>query len=377
MMLARIPAAWVEYGQIVADVLGLVLGAVLLLAPSAKVVGLAADVRRWCRFSFVWLALTASVTAVGLHLTFATLNAIAHAIAHVAAPLAVARGLQRVLTARDRAGWWGIGVGVSVLGVYLWSCFVEPRRLAVTIHRVESPRAASVPSGLRVVLLADIQTDRIGEYESSVLDRVKSLEPDLVLLAGDYVQIGDKIRFAAEAARFRELFARYEPWPRLGMYAVIGDIDPDPRIFDGTRVRLLDDESVDVGGESMLQIVGLSLPSSRRSLDDSVRSSIAEFSGFSIVLGHAPDFMLDAIAGTAAPDALLLAGHTHGGQVVVPGFGPPITLTAVPRAIAAGGLHRYGAAQLCVSRGIGMERGLAPRIRFWCPPEIVVFDFGR
>lgn len=377
MMLGKIPAAWIEHGQIAADVLGLVLGSALLLRPSAGAAGFWTDFRRWCRFSFVWLMLTAMTTAVGLRLTFATFNAVAHAIAHVAAPLAIARGLQRVLSARDRSGWWAVGGGAVVLGVYLWSSFVEPRRLAVTIHRIESPRAASVPSGMRVVLLADIQTDRIGDYERSVLDRVKELDPDLVLLAGDYVQIGDKVRFAAEAAHFRELFAGYEPWPRLGMYAVIGDIDPDPRIFEGTRVRLLSDEIVAVGGESMLQIVGLSLPSSRSSLDDAVRSAIATFPGFSIVLGHAPDFMLDAIAGTSTPDALMLAGHTHGGQVVVPGFGPPITLTAVPRAIAAGGLHRYGAAQLCVSRGIGMERGLAPRIRFWCPPEIVVFDFGR
>jgi predicted MPP superfamily phosphohydrolase len=56
--------------------------------------------------------------------------------------------------------------------------------------------------------------------------------------------------------------------------------------------------------------------------------------------------------------------------VVIPGFGPPITLTSVPRAAAAGGLHVVNGRQLYVSRGIGLERGAAPRLRILCPPEV-------
>ena len=57
-----------------------------------------------------------------------------------------------------------------------------------------------------------------------------------------------------------------------------------------------------------------------------------------IVLSHAPDTIL-ALTGPPRAD-LVVAGHTHGGQIVIPGFGPPVTFSSVPRDVAAGGLHR-------------------------------------
>jgi predicted MPP superfamily phosphohydrolase len=71
--------------------------------------------------------------------------------------------------------------------------------------------------------------------------------------------------------------------------------------------------------------------------------------------------------------ALVLAGHTHGGQVVIPLFGPPVTASRLPRAYA-GGLHDFRGIPLHVSRGVGMERGFAPPVRFLCPPEICVLE---
>jgi predicted MPP superfamily phosphohydrolase len=69
----------------------------------------------------------------------------------------------------------------------------------------------------------------------------------------------------------------------------------------------------------------------------------------------------------------VLAGHTHGGQVVLPLFGPPRTASRLPR-LYAGGLHDFAGTPLHVSRGVGMERGFAPPLRFLCPPEICVLD---
>jgi hypothetical protein len=70
---------------------------------------------------------------------------------------------------------------------------------------------------------------------------------------------------------------------------------------------------------------------------------------------------------------LARAGHTHGGQVALPFFGPPITLSRLPRRYA-GGLNDYQGIPLHVSRGVGMERGTAPQIRFLVPPEVCVVD---
>ena len=69
---------------------------------------------------------------------------------------------------------------------------------------------------------------------------------------------------------------------------------------------------------------------------------------------------------------LVVAGHTHGGQVCLPGIGPLFTCTQVPQPVAAGGLHRLLNRWVYVSRGSGHERGQAPRIRLFCPPEVSI-----
>jgi hypothetical protein len=91
---------------------------------------------------------------------------------------------------------------------------------------------------------------------------------------------------------------------------------------------------------------------------------------FRIVLGHRPDVVSNLKANSRVD--LVVAGHTHGGQIVVPGFGPLITLSDVPRKVAAGGLHQLQGNAIYVSRGVGCERHQAPRMRFFCPPEISI-----
>ena len=90
-----------------------------------------------------------------------------------------------------------------------------------------------------------------------------------------------------------------------------------------------------------------------------------------IVFGHQPDYVIPLSAATRVD--LALAGHTHGGQVALPLFGPPYTSSPLPRRYA-GDLHDYHGTLLHVSRGVGMERGPAPQMRFLVPPEICVLD---
>ncbi len=90
---------------------------------------------------------------------------------------------------------------------------------------------------------------------------------------------------------------------------------------------------------------------------------------FSILVGHNPNFALEEPAAD-----LYLAGHTHGGQVVLPFLGPLITFSDLPNAQVAGRTDFPNGSTLIVSQGIGMERYDAPRLRFLCPPELVVID---
>ena len=96
---------------------------------------------------------------------------------------------------------------------------------------------------------------------------------------------------------------------------------------------------------------------------------IPRVSSYHVVFGHRPDYAM-----THPPGDLLIAGHTHGGQVRLPLLGPLLTLSDVPRAWATGHTVLPWGAHLLVSRGTGMERHEAPRLRFFCRPEVAIID---
>jgi hypothetical protein len=94
--------------------------------------------------------------------------------------------------------------------------------------------------------------------------------------------------------------------------------------------------------------------------------------GYYVLLYHTPDLVETAAANDVS---LYFSGHTHGGQVRLPLYGAIVTLSVYHKEYEMGEYH-VGPTTLYVSRGIGMEGLGLPRIRFLCPPEIVVFDLN-
>ncbi|MEM1448510.1 MAG: hypothetical protein AAF726_00755 [Planctomycetota bacterium] len=308
------------------------------------------------------------------HSGFAVLRLWFDAILFGVAPL----GLTVAVRAwRQRRGGFAATVGALsavVLAIGAYALRVEPFSLEVNRHAIVSER---LPAGraepLVVAVLADLQTDRIGRYERRVFEELDALRADLWLLPGDYLQCGTRERRLRAIEELASLFDELKHVPPLGIWAVDGDVDRAPQSITSERVSFLRNETVRLG-DSGLQLHGLGTPASRQPVSDGVLADIDAFDGLTLVVGHAPDFMLSALNGRVDREAVLVAGHTHGGQVVVPGYGPPMTLSRVPRWLAAGGVHGSGDTTLCVSRGVGLERGYAPRIRFLCRPEIVVLE---
>jgi hypothetical protein len=252
-------------------------------------------------------------------------------------------------------------IAATLLAIIAGDAFlIEPHWLEVSHVAVRSPK---IRRAFRVAVIADFQTDGIGDYERSVFGRAMAERPDLILLAGDHLQEeGPGMAPLREA--FRTLFREMEVSAPLGIYAVRGNIDRADwaRAFDGLPIVIMEKtQSMDVGD---LRLTGLSM---KDSFD--VNLSIPQSDRFQIVLGHSPDFALGQVQGD-----LLVAGHTHGGQVRIPWFGPIMTESQIPRSWAAGVTSLSGGRTLVVSRGIGMERATAPRIRFLCRPELVIID---
>ena len=254
-------------------------------------------------------------------------------------------------------------LAVLLAAVAVDAFLLEPVWLEVNRYRIVSNKLSGP---LRIVVIADLQTDVIGPYERRALERAMAERPDLILLAGDYLQEDDPARRERLQKQLNKLLHEMKFGAPHGVYAVAGNTDGWrwSKIFAGLDVEILSQSRSVVRGD--LQITGLTL---RDSFDPHMKIAASE--KFHIVLGHAPDFALGRI------DAdLLVAGHTHGGQVRLPFYGPPVTLSRVPRRWAAGLTDLDGGRKLLVSRGVGMERGDAPRLRFLCRPELVVLELN-
>lgn len=264
-----------------------------------------------------------------------------------------------------------------VLAVYVDAYHVEPEQLQVEEHEVDLTGGSPTSSrSIRLLHLSDIQTDRVGDYERRVVKLAASLEPDLVVLTGDYVHERLLPTRRQAERELAELLQRHGPRAPLGTWAVGGDTDGAriERLLRDSGIGWLNDEAVTLPlpGGPQLSLIGLTRTTSRGRPPETLLRLVSDAppDSIRIVFGHSPDFVLGLDEGPSIE--LALAGHTHGGQIAVPFFGPLMTLGRMPRPIAGGGLHKFGSVPVHVSRGVGLERGSAPQIRFFCPPEICV-----
>jgi predicted MPP superfamily phosphohydrolase len=255
-----------------------------------------------------------------------------------------------------------VSLAVLVAAIGVDAFFIEPSWLEVSHYEFTSKK---ITQPVRIVVLADLQTDQLGQYERQVFRLVLSETPDLVLLAGDYLQAGSR-RYETLRPQVNEYLRDIGFTAPLGVFAVQGNIDGAgwAEVFADLPVTtVVRTQSFDVGE------MRLTCLQERRSFSPKLRIHNDSLERFHIVLGHSPNFALGEIEAD-----LLVAGHTHGGQVRLPWLGPILNSSRLPRSQAAGLSTLPSGAKLVVSRGIGMERYTAPRLRFLCRPELVVID---
>lgn len=249
--------------------------------------------------------------------------------------------------------------------------FIEPFRLVTESTEVPIARERELTAPLSIAVLSDIQTIEVTDHERDAVARAMAAKPDLILLTGDLQQVGfdhqDEI-----IPQLRELLAPLHA--PLGAWYCEGNTESSfdaRRLLQGTPVKVLENDVVSLahaGARVTLGSVDLMF-ASPRALDALHRMENAAGSAdVRILFAHRPDVVYGLVANTRVD--LVVSGHTHGGQVQLPFLGPPITLSNVPREVAAGGLHDMEGRRVYVSRGIGWEHGHAPRVRFLCPPEV-------
>ncbi len=307
----------------------------------------------------LWFSAFGIIFTVWCHLNFA--------VAPVAW-LALRQRMQgRTITA---AAWIPL-----LVGLFVWPCAAYARFYCPFDLRVEKSevRVANAPDKpIKIAVLADFQTDRITPYEHHVIDVLMDQHPDIILMPGDLFH-GLDSEFDEAVAEYNAILQRLDA--PLGVYFVTGDVDPPKyleRLFAGTHIQHIDNHVVRRDGYGIpLAICGLYPMGSVTAEHDAVAALGAQpTSGpeLRIAFAHHPDDV-GAFGETVRVD-LFVAGHTHGGQIAFPFIGAPITLTRLPRPIGGGGLFDIKGHKIYVSRGAGMERTQAPRIRFLVPPEV-------
>ncbi|NWG14474.1 MAG: metallophosphoesterase [Acidobacteria bacterium] len=266
----------------------------------------------------------------------------------------------------DRAfqsGWAGAGLlsaavfGAACMGYGFW---VEPKRLTVTQYTIETSK---IPEGqsVRIVHLSDLHVRERGPRERNLPELVRSLNPDLILHTGDF--------FARGVGLEPIVGDILKAWD-VPQYACAGNLDHLGDFHDvmgrtGVNVLTADRAQLTIRG------VRLSIPGFPPMGEAHMRERLVDLprDTFNVVLYHLPQGFPET---WGTPADLMLAGHTHGGQVRLPFYGALITFDRFGKRWE-GGCYNERNVQLIVSRGIGCEPGM-PEVRFLCPPEVVVVD---
>ena len=255
-------------------------------------------------------------------------------------------------------GLGAIGIG-AVTGSFAHGYLYQRRRLGVTREALRVPGLPAALSGLRIGFLTDIHRSQTVPHElvDEAVRLLMAESPDIVLLGGDYVTWGDRRYVAPAAEALAPLTAPH------GVIAVLGNHDDDRDmpaalaargfvVLRDARTQLqIRNESVDFAGIRFW---------TRRVVD--IARVIRGASPNLILLAHSPKRLIEA-AELSVP--LMFSGHTHGGQIVLPGLG---AIAAREFPVVAGSARRQNTT-VFVSRGVGT---VYLPVRLNCPPEVAI-----
>jgi predicted MPP superfamily phosphohydrolase len=276
---------------------------------------------------------------------------------------------------------WVVGAALLLLAIHATVLAHFDLRVTEVVAPIDG--LADELSGYTIVMLADVHYGpptgaRVPERAVAIAN---AASPDLVVLLGDYGLSFDSALWLSRIL-YRSMYRGLTPILRRlsardGVLAVLGNHDYD---LGADAVRswlgslgvdvLVNDCRFITRGNATLAIGGV---------DDYKKGRIDPGGGCRdvpadvprIILSHNPDGV--RLLDPAARVDLVLAGHTHGGQVVVPWYGAPLTFCKICGPRTARGWVPNARAPVYVSAGVGA----ALPLRFNCPPEVVIVRLER
>ena len=258
-----------------------------------------------------------------------------------------------------------------IAGMVFWGFLVEPGRLVVREQTIQLDNWPHELDGLRIAVLSDIHADDwfIDDKKlRTIVERTNQLQPELIVILGDYMSTNGNVTRRVEPEHFGPILKDLHA--PLGVYSVLGNHDwwysgiQVRRGLEKNGIQVLENEVIhfDARG-TQLWLVGLAdLWTRKQAVADTI-AMVPEGKPF-IALTHNPDIFPDVPQ--RAP--LLVAGHTHGGQVRLPLIGSVVESSDYGDRYVKGHVIENNH-HLFVTTGIGTS--IVP-VRFGVPPEIVV-----
>ena len=282
----------------------------------------------------------------------------------------VSKATSRILTRRN----FLITAATAAGGLALYSNDISRHELSITTPTFRIDNLPPAFHGFRFVQISDLHLEEYTEdfFLRRVIRRVNQLKPDMVLITGDFVSRGPmsiSVSYSA-AARCAELLAALNCPLRYGILgnhdaAVGSSVVRGHMEYNGLPMLVNENVRIERNGEHIF-LCGLDdIAWGNPNLEDAIPASP---DAPVILMAHEPDYA-DTIAKHPRGSLidLILSGHTHGGQIRIPGL-RPLALPLLGKHYAEGHFQ-VGNSQLYVNRGIGTV-GIPFRLN--CPPEITL-----
>lgn len=262
-------------------------------------------------------------------------------------------------------------LAILLVGLAIWAFVLEPASLRVHLYSITIPDWPHHLNGITIAVLADLHTGSPFngvQKLREIVAHTNSAHCDIVLLAGDLViqgvVAGTFVSPEESAEILKDLSAP------LGVYAVLGnhdwwlDADRVRKALERVHIPVLEDDALELKkGEDSLWLSGISdFWEGRHSVETALKKIPQQVP--IIAFTHNPDVFPEIPARVA----ITIAGHTHGGQVLIPFIGRPVVPSRYGERFAAGHIVE-GGRHMFVSTGLGTS--ILP-VRFRVPPEISI-----
>ena len=242
------------------------------------------------------------------------------------------------------------------------------RKIQVRYNIIKFPHLHSDLEGFTILHLSDLHVDMDEKATQALMERVREVDYDICVMTGDY-----RARTYGEIEHCLTAMARVRKQLKRSVYAVLGNHDSilmAPELEEMEIQLLLNENRIIKQGEGELFLAGIDDAHYFRADDIPKAANGVTESIPSILLSHTPAIYLQA---EEAGFDLMLSGHTHGGQICLPGGIPIILDCDCPRFVGKG-RWSYNKMQGYTSVGSGTS---VVNVRINCPPEITLHTLRR